>query len=395
MISVADALSIIAQNRPAAAIEMINLPEALGRTLAGDLKAKLTQPPLDASAMDGYAVKLVDISRSGARLTVIGEAPAGVPFDKAVQTGEAVRIFTGGAVPSGADTVIIQENVSAIGNQITVRDPQDAPRHIRRAGLDFIGGDRLLTNGIRIGPAEVAVAAASGHSKLSVQKKLSIAILSGGDELVPPGGTPQAGQIINSNPYALAAFIQSWGHNAIILPTAKDSLESIDRKIKRADQADIIVPVGGASVGDHDYMRAAFHNAGLEMLFEKIAVRPGKPTWFGKLNGRPVLGLPGNPASALVCAQLFLKPLLTSQASNLVAAALSENMKANGPREAYQRAVITPMTDGRLYAAPLSLQDSGLLTPFLTANGLIKVPPNQPAKTAGDIIEVLWIKPLL
>ena len=394
MISVTDALSFIEKNRPLTDVEVLSLEKSLGRTLAHDVKAKLTHPPLHASAMDGYAVKLADIGKSGARLTVIGEAPAGAPFGKDISAGEAVRIFTGGAVPSGADTVIIQENVTADGNQITVEEPQDAPRHIRRAGLDFKAGDTLIKGSTLIGPSEIAVAAASGQMALQVRRKLRVAILTGGDELVSPGETPKKGQIINSNPYALASLIKSWGHEPVILPTAKDTLESIADKIKQADDADIIVPIGGASVGDHDHMRAAFRNTGLEVIFEKVAVRPGKPTWFGTLSGRPVLGLPGNPASALVCAQLFLRPLLSGEPSKFLAAKLSMNIAANGPRETYQRAVITPMPDGTLSAAPLPLQDSGLMTPFLIANGLLKLASNDSAKVVGEAVEVMLIKAL-
>lgn len=395
MISVTDALSFIEKNRPLTDVEVVSLEKALGRTLANDVKAKLTHPPLNASAMDGYAVKLADIGKSGARLTVIGEAPAGAPFGKDISAGEAVRIFTGGAVPSGADTVIIQENVTAEGNQITVEEPQDAPRHIRRAGLDFKAGDTLIKDSTLIGPSEIAVAAASGQMALQVRRKLRVAILTGGDELVSPGETLKAGQIINSNPYALASLIKSWGHDPVILPTAKDTLESLADKIKQADDADVIVPIGGASVGDHDHMRAAFRNAGLEMIFEKVAVRPGKPTWFGTLSGRPVLGLPGNPASALVCAQLFLRPLLSGEPSKFLTAKLSTNIAANGPRETYQRAVITPKPDGTLSAAPLPLQDSGLMTPFLIANGLLRLASNESAKTVGEAVEVMLIKPLI
>lgn len=394
MISVTDALSFIEKNRPLTDVQVVSLEAALGRTLANNVEAKLTHPPLNASAMDGYAVKLADISERGARLTVIGEAPAGTPFSKGINSGEAVRIFTGGAVPSGADTVIIQENITAEGNQITVEAPQGAPRHIRLAGLDFQIGETLIKKGALIGPSEIAVAAASGQMTLQLRQKLRVAILTGGNELVSPGETPKAGQIINSNPYALASMIKSWGHDPVILPTAKDTVESIADKIKQADDADVIVPIGGASVGDHDHMRAAFREAGLEMIFEKVAVRPGKPTWFGKLGGRPILGLPGNPASAFVCAQLFLRPLLSGEPSKYLTAKLSIKIAANGPRESYQRAILTPKPDGTLYAAPLPLQDSGLMTPFLIANGLLKLTSNQSAKKAGEIVEVMLIKPL-
>lgn len=395
MISVTQALSFIAKNRPETGAESVPLSDALGRRLAQDITAQLTHPPLDASAMDGYAVQLCDIDKPGAVLSLIGEAPAGAPFLGTVGAGQAVRIFTGGAIPKGADTVIIQENVSATSAAITVIEPQDRARHIRRAGLDFKTGQHLLSKGAILTPADIAVAAASGHAHLSVIRKLQIAIISGGNELVPPSETPKIGQIVNSNPYALAALFQSWGHEADILPTAKDTLESLSRSIELAKGADVIVPVGGASVGDHDHMRAAFQSAGLKMIFEKIAVRPGKPTWFGTLQDRCVLGLPGNPASALVCAQLFLKPLLTGEPLKAVKAKLKNDLAANGPRESYQRAIITQDADGTLTVSPLPIQDSGLMTPFLIANALLKLPPNQPSLNAGELVEVLLIKSLV
>ena len=394
MISVEDALAIITAHHKAAQTERVVLADCLGRRLAEDIKAKLTQPPLDASAMDGYAVRLEDILQAGATLTVIGEAPAGTPFNGRVGTGEAVRIFTGGAVPTGADTVIIQENVEANGTTITVTEPQKTSRHIRRAGLDFKVGQTLLSSGQTLTPAEIGVAAAAGHAALPVQTQLTVAILSGGDELIDVGTTPQTGQIINSNPQALAALIKNWGHIPHILPSAIDSLESLTERIAMASNADVIVPVGGASIGDHDYMRAAFQEAGLEMLFEKIAVRPGKPTWFGTLCNQVVLGLPGNPASAMVCTHIFLKALLTAEPLQALNAKLSENIAANGPRETYQRSQIKLSSDGQLSVTPLPLQDSGLMTPFLIANGLLRLAPHSQEKQAGELVEVIPIKPL-
>ena len=395
MISVAEALALIAQHRPSAGVQTLELRDILGRRIAQDVVAALTQPPLNASAMDGYAAALDDVKIKDAILKVIGEAPAGAPFSGTVTTGQAVRIFTGGAVPQGADTVIIQENVNRHENSIQVIQPQTNARHIRFAGIDFFKGDVLFQSGTLMGHAEIAVAAASGHPKLKASKKLRAAILSGGDELIAPGETPLDGQIINSNPYAIAALIESWGHEAIILPTARDTAKSINTSIALAKDTDVIIPVGGASVGDHDHMRTAFKDAGLDMIFEKIAVRPGKPTWFGLLNEKAVLGLPGNPASALVCAHLFVRPLLTGQKANFLSAVLAEDMKANGPRETYQRAVAKVTPDGIASVSPLPMQDSGLMTPFLKANCLLKLAANAPLQSAGNIAEVLPIKALI
>jgi len=252
----------------------------------------------------------------------------------------------------------------------------------------------LLTAGQILSPAEIGVAAAAGHAELPVDTQLTVAIISGGNELIDVGQRPQTGQIINSNPHALAALIKSWGHIPHILPTAKDSLESLAERIAMAAKADVIVPVGGASVGDHDYMRAAFREAGLEMQFEKIAVRPGKPTWFGLLKEKPVLGLPGNPASALVCAHIFLKALLTGETPVAIKAVLTKGIPSNGPRETYQRATLSLSDDGQLNVTPLPLQDSGLMTPFLVANGLLRLSSHADTKLAGEIVEVIPIKHL-
>lgn len=390
MISVAEALAHISALRPIAGTETAALSSAMGRVLAAPVTADLTQPPLAASAMDGYAVRLSDIAKAGAVLQVIGEAPAGTPFSGQIETGQAVRIFTGGAIPTGADTVIIQENVTRRGGQITVNEPQSEPRHIRRAGIDFTKGDTLIPAGTHIGPSEILVAAAANHAHVTVQKRLKVAILSNGDELCAVGGTPKAGQVISSNPHALAALITQWGGDPHILPTASDSVKSILSSLKTAKDADIIVPVGGASVGDHDYMRAAFMKAGLTMVFEKIAVRPGKPTWCGRMGAHVVLGLPGNPASAVVCAHLFLQPLLKDTPPH-AAAKLQNPLPKNGPRESYLRAVASLDAQGQLWAAPLPKQDSGLMTPFLKANALLRIPANQEAKAAGDMAEIMWL----
>lgn len=388
MISVTDALALITAARPVPPIERAGIDDALGRTLAQNVTATLTQPPLSASAMDGYAVRLSDITQAGNTLSVIGEAPAGAPFMGRVQKGEAVRIFTGGAMPDGAETVIMQENITRAGDIITVIEPQSESRHIRRAGIDFHVGDTVIRAGTIITAAEICVAAAAGHSSLPIHRPLRVAILSGGDELCAPGDTPRAGQVVNANPSALAALIKGWGAKPVILDTAKDSLESITTQIKLAKDADIILPVGGASVGDHDHMHAAFTAAGLSMIFEKVAVRPGKPTWFGTLDRQVVLGLPGNPASALVCAHLFLRPLL-GRANSPLKARLTEPQFAGGPRESYDRAVAHIDGSGQLWVTPLPRQDSGLMSPFLHANALLIRAVDAPAKAVGDVVDIV------
>lgn len=388
MISVTDALAFITAVRPIPSAERVSLNDALGRTLSRDVTAMLTQPPLSASAMDGYAVQLSDIARAGNTLNVIGEAPAGAPFMGAVQQGEAVRIFTGGAMPDGADTVIIQENVTRANNAVTVVQPQSESRHIRREGIDFHTDDTVIAKGTIITAAEICVAAAAGHGSLPVLRPLRVAILSGGDELCEPGNTPLTGQVVNANPPALAALIKGWGAEPVILDTAKDRLDSITTRINAAKDADIILPVGGASVGDHDHMRAAFTAAGLSMIFEKVAVRPGKPTWFGTLDTQVVLGLPGNPASALVCAHLFLRPLL-GRMNSTIKARLITAQNAGGPRESYDRAIAHSDDTGQLWVTPLPRQDSGLMSPFLRANALLIGEVDALVKAAGDIVDIL------
>jgi len=360
MISVTEALGLIAQNRPEMRAENIPLANALGRRLAAPVAARLTQPSFDASAMDGYAVRLSDVTHLGAKLRIIGEAPAGRPFTGGIKAGETVRLFTGSVVPKGADSVIIQENITRQDGTITVQTPQSNARHIRRAGIDFKTGDTLLPKGCVLGAAEIAVLASSGQKEISVAAKLTAALLTGGDELLPLGATPKAGQIINSNPYALAALIEGWGFNARILPTAKDTKESLSAALRGAKDVDNII-------------------------------QPGKPTWFGRLGEQIVLGLPGNPASALVCAHLFARPLLSGQSAAVLSAQLADELPANGPRESYLRANIRLGDNGVLSTAPMPRQDSSLMTPFLRANGLIRRAANAPAAKRGVIADVLKI----
>ncbi|MGB0906521.1 MAG: gephyrin-like molybdotransferase Glp [Maricaulaceae bacterium] len=389
MITVEEALAHIETARVLPRVQTVALREAIGKTTAEDITARLTHPPLAASAMDGYAARFKDTSKRGKTLTVIGEAPAGAPFDGHVNAGEVVRIFTGGVLPDGADTIIIQEDVTRTDGHITVDEAQGTPRHIRKAGLDFKTGDVLIRKGTRMGPAEIAIAAAANHAELKINTPLKVAILTGGDELIPPGATPKPGQIINSNPFGLAALIESWGAEAIVLPQAKDSIESILSALERAKDAQIILPVGGASVGDHDYMRRAFAQAGLEMVFEKVAVRPGKPTWFGKLGEACVLGLPGNPASALVCAHIFLRAALGHTTPPILKAQLTIPVSANKARQAYNRAAAAINTHGQLCVTPMPKQDSSLIRPFLTANALMVMPPNSGPWVAGDIVDII------
>ena len=390
MISVSDAISLLIKHRNDRPIVTTALAECQGAVLAEDITAKVTLPPLAASAMDGYAVKLADVPKAGAKLNIIGEAPAGHPFQGTVNTGEAVRIFTGGAVPKGADHIVIQENATREGDRLTTLFDNDTARHIRKAGIDFSAGDTLLSKGARIGPMHIAIAAAANHASLPIYKRPLIALIANGDELKSPGDTVSATDIISSNPAGLGALIRHWGGEVMDMGIAADSIESITALIEKAKEADIIVPVGGASVGDHDYMREAFKQCGLLSIFEKIAVRPGKPSWFGTMGTQRVLGLPGNPASAIVCAHLFLKTLMgVNDGLSFTKARLTEAIKANGPRETYMRAFAKVSQTGQLEATPFPRQDSSLLTPLTKANVLIRLPKEAGPWTAGDVIEVV------
>ncbi len=388
MISVQEALSHILAELPRLPPVTMALAEAQGCILAQGIVAKTTLPPLAASAMDGYAVRLGDVREAGAVLKVIGEAPAGHPFAGHVGAGEAVRIFTGGAVPDGADHIIIQENVARNGDNITVNTPSEVARHIRKAGIDFFEDAKLISAGTLIGPPEIALAAAANHAQISVYPRLKIALLANGDELRPPGSTLKSSEIISSNPLALGALIRQWGGEVLDMGIAGDSLAAITALIEAAREADIIIPIGGASVGDHDYMRPAFREAGLEMIFEKVAVRPGKPTWFGRLGEQRVLGLPGNPASAIVCAHLFLKALM-GRHNRLTKAALTQGLPTNGPRETYLRGLASITETGHLIVTPFPRQDSSLLSPFARANVLIRMAVDAGPWAEGDVIDIL------
>ena len=396
MISVAEATGLILQHRPKRSVKTVSLSEAAGRTLARDVVAKVSKPSLPVSAMDGYAVRFADVKKAGAQLTLIGEAPAGEPFKGFVSASEAVRIFTGGVVPDGADHIVIQENVRRSGNTIECLFAEKERRHIRPVGLDYAEGDVVLKSGRRLAPFDLSIAASANHDTLSVFRSLKVALLSNGDELNPPGSTLSPGEIICSNPTGLGALLRRWGAKPIELGIASDSTADIEKYISSAPEVcEIFVAIGGASVGDHDHMRRAFQNAGFSMVFEKIAVRPGKPTWFAKRGDQIVLGLPGNPASALVCAHLFLRPLVHAcDGLEYVHAKAAARIPENGPRETFMRATAKVTCQAILEVVPLPLQDSSLLTPFATANCLIRRTQNHPATEVGDILDVCMIRPI-
>ncbi len=392
LLSVEEAMELLIAHQLILASEYASLSDAFGARLAAPVIANLTQPPIAVSAMDGYAVQLRDVRDAGQSLTVIGESAAGAPFEGDVSEGEAVRIFTGAEVPFGADHIVIQEDATRDGNIMMTRRGAEIARHIRRAGIDFSKGDTLLKAGRRLGPAEIAVAAAANHADLMIEKRPVIALLANGDELRPPGSVLTHGQIVSSNSHGLSALVRKMGGEPLDVGIARDSVDDILSKIDAASEADVILPVGGASVGDHDHMRTAFLEAGFEIIFSKIAVRPGKPTWFAKRAEQLVLGLPGNPASAYVCAHLFLPALLTGAGLSYQTAKLGDELPRNGPRTHFIRAALSTDEDGLRTATPLLNQDSSLLTPFLRADCLIERAPSVTASSFGDTVRIVHLK---
>jgi molybdopterin molybdotransferase len=387
-----DARSAMLERAQVLPAEAAPLDEALGRTLAEDVAAIRHQPPFDASAMDGWAVRAAD-AIAGASLLIAGESAAGRGFAGEVGEGQAARIFTGAPVPAGADAVVIQENTTREGERVRIDQAAEPGANIRRAGGDFRQGDVLLVKGQRLDPWRVSLAAAAGRAQLSVARRPRVAILSTGDEIVPPGAAPGPHQIFNSGAPAIAALCRRWGAAPAILSPASDSAERIAAAVA-GEPCDVVVTIGGASVGDHDLVKPALASLGLELVFESLKMRPGKPTSFGILaDGRRVLGLPGNPASAMACAELFLRPLvLAMQGADpvlpIATARLAGPLPANGPREHWMRARLSN-EEGVLTAAPFGDQDSSLVTVFARADALLRRPPGAPAAKEGDAVSVL------
>lgn len=379
--------------------ESIPLLEAMARVLAQPVVALRTQPPFNASAMDGYAARFVDISVLPARLSVVGSAPAGSSFAGNLGPGETVRIFTGAPLPEGADTVVIQENVHDLGHSaIEVVEHTDKGRNIRPAGLDFIAGDILLEAGRQLDPAALSLAASANHPDVNVVRRPLVAIIATGDELRAPGSVLGPGQIISSNAYGVAANAHAVGARALDLGIAADRKEAISALVKQAvaARADVIVTLGGASVGDHDLVHEVLSDEGMALDFWKVAMRPGKPLMSGRLGHIRCIGLPGNPVASLVCSELFLKPLLArlggrAHRADLRDATLAIAMNANDHRQDYIRAMVRE-GDGGLVATPFGVQDSSMLRRMADANALIVREPFANASEAGAACRVLMLR---
>jgi len=393
LLPVEDAVKRILSGLPAPAAETVPIEEAFGRVLASDLAARLTQPPFDASAMDGYAVQARDATQ-GSRLDVIGVSQAGRGFDGGVGRGQAVRIFTGAPLPEGADTVVIQENVSRDGDVILIQVPVTAGANVRRAGIDFTQGQVLIRAGRLLDAHVVTLAAAMGHGDAQVTRRPVVAILATGDELVSPGTVPGPDQIVSSNPIGVAALVREAGGVPRLLGIAGDTEAEITAKVEDGRAADVLVTIGGASVGDHDLVGRVLKAQGMDLEFWKVAIRPGKPLLYGRLGATRVMGLPGNPVSALICARVFLMPLVRalaaapSGAQSRTEARISVMLEANGPRLHLMRGVYQANADGQLTVAPLASQDSSLLSALAASNCLIVRTPNAAACAPGDLVEI-------
>ena len=394
LLPVEDALArILATAEHPLEAESVALADALGRRLATDLAAMRTQPPRAVSAMDGYALRAADIASVPSRLKVVGVSAAGHGFGGVVGPGEAARIFTGAPVPDGADTILIQEDAEAGDGFVTALASEPQGRYVRRAGLDFAAGDVLLKAGRRMGPAELALAAAMNHATLPVVRRPRVAILATGDELVSPGAQPGPDQIVASNNFAVGAYARQAGAEVVDLGIAGDDFAALEAAIRRARdvKADVLVTLGGASVGDHDLVQTALTREGMELGFWRIAMRPGKPFMHGRIGDMRILGLPGNPVSAIVCAVLFLSPLVRSLSGDPEAGAdatrpatLGADLPENDQRQDYLRATLQGVEDGRPVVTAFTRQDSSMLGILAQAHALIVRPPHAPPAKAGE-----------
>jgi molybdopterin molybdotransferase len=396
LMPVTDAMAAILAGADALPEEMVPLEDAFHRVLARDIASRRTQPPEPMSAMDGYAVRAADATL-GAKLRVIGEIAAGKPFDRPLQTGEALRIFTGGVLPAGADAVVIQEDTTRDSDIVGINEAAISGKHIRPAGVDFNEGDVLLRAGTRLTDRDLALAAGMNHPSLPVRRRPVVAVLATGDELVMPGAVPGPGQIVLSNGFALRALARAEGAEVIDLGIAVDTLEATTSAIQRAIdlKADVLITTGGASVGDHDLVQQSLINAGVEMAFWRIAMRPGKPMMHGRRQGMRVIGLPGNPVSSYVCGFLFMVPLLRALSGRnevahaLEPAVLGRDLAANDQREDYLRTRLETRADGTVVATPVMKQDSSLLGNLAVAEGLLIRKPFAPAAAAGDSCAIM------
>ncbi len=395
MISVAEARARLLADLSPTPPEVVPLAAAWGRVAAAPVRARLTQPPADVSAMDGYALRAAD-GREGAQLRVVGAAPAGHPYEgPPIGPGETVRLFTGSVVPAGADAILLQEDAERTDATVVVRETVITGRHIRRAGQDFAAGDTLIKPGRRLGARDIGLAAAGNHPWLAVHRRPRVGILATGDEIALPGEPIPPGGIVSSNSHALAALVTAAGGAPVVLPVAPDDAAAIGAVTAQTDGLDLLLTSGGASVGDHDLVVSALKARGLVVDFWKVAMRPGKPLMAGTLNRTPVLGLPGNPVSSMVCALLFAWPMLL-RLSGAAAAPLPEEqavlgapLRANDHRADFMRSTVTDRPDGVPVVTPFPVQDSGMLSRLAHADALLLRAPHAPAAETGDPVSII------
>ncbi len=396
LMPVDEALRRVLAEARALPAEMVALNEALGRVLTQDVKALRTQPPAAVSAMDGYAVRAADVTQAPVTLNLIGEVAAGHPFDGEVGASQAARIFTGGVMPAGADTVVIQELTARAGDTVSILKATAKGRNVRGQGIDFAKDQVLLRQGRRLSDRDLMLAAAMNHPAVSVHRRPKVAVLGTGDELVAPGAVPGPGEIVYSNGFALIAMARNEGAEVRDFGIARDRIEDIAAAVQRARAwgADILLTSGGASVGEHDLVQRALASEGLDLSFWRVALRPGRPMMHGRLGGMQVLGVPGNPVSSYVCAFLFLVPLIRRLAGRADLAHLAEtarlgrDLPANDERADYLRATLELGPDG-IVATPLPSQDSSLMAPLAKAACLVIREPYAPAAAAGSPCVIL------
>jgi molybdopterin molybdotransferase len=377
--------------------EFVPLGASNMRVLARDLSAKRDQPPFPASAMDGFAVNSSDVDAPGRQLRLIGISAAGHGFRRSIGKGEAVRIFTGAPVPRGADAVLIQESAVVDEEWITAQAAVKPGQHVRPRGLDFRKGETLLRQGQVLGPRDIGLAASMNYPVIPVRRMPKVAIFATGDELVDPGSQPRADQIFASNSLALAAFAAWAGAEPKILATAQDREKDLRHAIRQARNADILITTGGASVGEHDLVKSALHAEGIALTFWKIAMRPGKPLMFATRKHQRIIGLPGNPVSAMVCARVFIKPLLDRLLGRVMGekalmARLTVPMPANDERQEYARARLERKENGSLLVTPYPMQDSSMLRVLAEADCLIIRKPHAQAAATDEMVEIIPIE---
>lgn len=404
LLPVAEARALIVSRLTPLPVETVALDAALGRVLAADMTAKVSHPPADVSAMDGYALRAADAATAPVTLKLVGESAAGHPWSGEIGAGEAVRIFTGAHVPKSADAVVIQEDCTAGVGEVTFNEPAKHGRHIRPAAQDFREGDVVLKAPRRLTARDIGLLAAMNHAMVPVRRRPKVGVISTGDEIVMPGNPVGPGQLVSANGPGLCAFVTAHGGEAIHLGIAPDDTAALRQMMERAGEVDLLLTSGGVSVGDHDLVKRVLGDMGLDLAFHRIAMRPGKPLLFGAVrtadgSTTPVMGLPGNPVSAMICAILFLGPALGGLQGlpgvlpALMPARLAGTIKANDNREDYLRSRLGRADDGMLTVTPFPIQDSAMVSAMAAAEALLVRAPFAPAAQDGDLVGILLLDP--